>query len=243
MHMRSEALLGGATAFTLAFNLLFPASTQAATLYFEDFTGQEGKGLIGGSSPDLSGVDWTIEQNDAALFNDDDYIQVENGQLTARDTNAGCGNSFCSVDNPTPTLAAWLSPIIDISGYTNLLLNLEASGSDAIFEVDGGVNSEDDFIVSYELDGVWFTSADLVTQTGAFPAQNVSTAIADGDSLRLKVELNNYASDEFFFLDNIIVTGDAVASAPSTPEPASLLGLAAIAGIGLATRRKLSKTA
>lgn len=239
LNKKFRAVVGGA----VVAGMMAAVPVEAATLYFEDFTDQEGKGLVGGSSPDFSGVDWTIEQNDAALFNDDDYIQVENGQLTARDTNAGCRNSVCAVDNPTPTLAAWLSPIIDISGYTNLLLNLEASGSDAIFEVDGGVNSEDDFIVSYELDGVWFTAADLVTQTGAFPAQNVNTAIADGHSLRLKVELNNYAGDELFFLDNIIVTGDAVASAPSTPEPASLLGLAAVAGIGFATRRKLTSNA
>jgi hypothetical protein len=243
MQIRADALLGSATALTLALNLLFPTSVQAATLYSEDFTGQEGKGLLGGNSPDFSGVDWTIEQNDAALFNDDDYIQVKNGQLTARDTNAGCGDSRCTVDNRNPTFAAWLSPIIDISGYTNLLLSLDASGSNATFEVDGGVNSEDDFIVSYELDGVWFTAADLVTQTGAFPAQNVNKAIADGDSLRLKVELNNYAGDELFFLDNVILTGDAIESAPSTPEPASLLGLAAIAGLGIATRRKSEEKA
>lgn len=226
---------------------------QGATLYFEDFSGQEGQGAIGtstvgtpvdgfgapGSEPDVdtTAVEWSLNLNAAALFDDNDFLRVVDGAFTAQDTNAGCSTVVCGDENggPLPALPEWLSPVIDVAGFTNLSFSLDASGSEGPFEVAGGINEEDDFIVSLILDGDRSVFADLIEANGPFPNQTVSGAIADGSTLQIAVQLNNYANSEAFAFDNVSVTGDEITSdTTSVPEPMTLWGLAAI-GLALGT--------
>lgn len=217
-----------------AFAALAAAGTaQGAVIYSEDFTGQDGKGAIGAAT-DLTGVDWAIDLGAAALFNDNDKLVVEGDRLVANDTNAQCIDSSCTgtAGDPivTDTLARWLSPVLDISGFTNLALSLDADGS-GTFEVGGGVNSEDDFIVEIILDGVTSIVADLITANGAFPTQTVSSMIADGSTLQVAVAMNTYAASELLFLDNVQIQGDAIPA----PIPGTLL-LIALGGLALRRR-------
>ncbi|MEQ8537521.1 MAG: PEP-CTERM sorting domain-containing protein [Coleofasciculus sp. D1-CHI-01] len=216
-------------------------NAQALTLYAEDFSGQNGKGATGGAATDVVGVDWSIELHDAALFDSNDYFRVEAEAFTARDTNAGCPNVRCtSGGNPDPLFPAWLSPKLDISGFTNLALSLDTFASDVSFEHEDNspIGQKDYFIVSYLLDDVEFLAADLITQSGLFTNQTVNQAIGDGSTLQVKVQLNTTASTELLSFDNILVTGDQINPSQSVPEPASIMGLIALAGVGIASRKR-----
>ncbi|MFP4124582.1 PEP-CTERM sorting domain-containing protein [Coleofasciculus sp.] len=227
---------------SLVLGLIFvPENAQALTLYAEDFSGQNGKGATGGAATDVVGVDWSIELNDAALFDSNDYFRVEAEAFTARDTNAGCPNVRCtSGGNLNPLFPAWLSPKLDISGFSNLALSLDAFASDVSFEHEENspIGHKDYFIVSYLLDDVEFLAADLITQSGVFRNQTVNQAIGDGSTLQVKVQLNTTASTELLSFDNILVTGDPINSSQTVPEPASILGLIALAGVGIASRKR-----
>jgi len=231
---------------SLVLGLTFiPKNAQALTLYAEDFSGQNGKGATGGAATDVVGVDWSIELNDAALFDSNDYFKVEAEAFTARDTNAGCPNVQCiSGGNPEPLFPAWLSPTIDISGFTNLALSLDAFASNTSFEHEENspIGHKDYFIVSYLLDDVEFLAADLITQSGAFTDQTVNQSISNGSTLQVKVQLNTTASTERLSFDNIFVTGDPINPSQSVPEPTSIISLIALAGIGIASRQRQSAT-
>ncbi|MDY6782199.1 MAG: PEP-CTERM sorting domain-containing protein [Cyanobacteriota bacterium] len=217
---------------------------EAATLYSEDFSGQNGKGATGGSPTDISGVNWTIELNDAALFNGNDYFRVESEAFVARDTNSGCANVLClSGGNPNPIFPAWFSEEIDISEYTNLSFSLDAFGSGTNFEheVDSPIGEKDFFVVSYLLDGVEFVADELITATGSFTDRAVNASVADGSTLQLKISLNTTASPESIGFDNVLIEGDLKALSPpkGTPEPSSVLGLLGLGSVvAIAKRRK-----
>lgn len=220
--------------------IVVPENAQAVTLYAQDFSGQNGKGATGGAATDVVGVDWLIELNDAALFDSNDYFRVEAEAFTARDTNAGCPNVNCtSGGNRDPLFPAWLSREIDISGFTNLALSLDAFASNTSFEHEENspIGEKDYFIVSYLLDDVEFVAAELITQSGAFTNQTVNELIGNGSTLQVKVQLNTTASTELLSFDNILVTGDQLNPSQSVPEPASIMGLMALAGIGTAFRK------
>lgn len=231
---------------SLVFGLTFiPKNAQALTLYAEDFSGQNGKGATGEAATDVVGVDWSIELNDAALFDANDYFKVEAEAFTARDTNVGCPNVRCtSGGNPNPIFPAWLSPKIDISGLTNLALSLDAFASNTSFEHEENspIGHKDYFIVSYLLDDVEFIAADLITQSGAFTNQTVNQSIGNGTTLQVKVQLNTTAANEQLSFDNLFVTGDLINPSQSVPEPTSIISLIALAGIGIASRQRQSAT-
>ncbi|MEQ8754969.1 MAG: PEP-CTERM sorting domain-containing protein [Coleofasciculus sp. G1-WW12-02] len=238
MSIMNKTLLAS---LSLVFGVIVvPDNAQAVTLYGEDFSGQNGKGATGGAATDVVGVDWSIELNDAALFDSNDYFRVEAEAFTARDTNAGCPNVNCtSGGNPDPLFPAWFSPALDISGFTNLALSLDAFASNTSFEHEENspIGEKDYFIISYLLDDVEFLAAELITQSGAFTNQTVNELIGNGSTLQVKVQLNTTASTELLSFDNILVTGDQVNPSESVPEPTSIMGLIALAGVGMASRK------
>lgn len=219
-------------------------AANAATLYAEDFSGQNGQGATGGTATDTSGVDWSIELNDASLFDSNDYFRVQNEAFTARDTNSGCATTTCpsSSGNPDPTFPMWLSEVIDISAYTNLSFSLDAFASATQFEHDANdpIGQKDYYLVSYLLDGVEFTAADLITSTGPFTNQSVNQSVADGGILQVKVSLNSTAANELLSFDNVLVEGDlkAPADPQGTPEPATAIALLGLGAVGAISRRR-----
>lgn len=199
----------------------------AATIYSEDFTGQVGQGASGDGVVASTGG-WTIDASTAGLFAGSDYLEVTRDErFSFQDTNAGCTSVACNGDGPLPAiLPMWLSPEIVTTGFTNLALSLEYFASSAAFEVDGGTNSEDDFIISVLLNGVETVLLDLVQATGTQPSFTAfNESISDTDTLQIKVTGNTYSGSEEFQFDNVVLTGDAVDVAPvPLPMPALLLG-------------------
>jgi len=96
------------------------SGAQAATIYAEDFTGQNGLGATGPSTLNTGlGETWTIDISSASLIASTDWFRVENGIFEAQDANG---------------TAIWLSPVTDISRFTNLNLS-------GVFSEDGDLET------------------------------------------------------------------------------------------------------
>jgi hypothetical protein len=212
-------------------------SVSAATIYEENFDGQDDKGAFG-TTVDTSGVSWSIDLGDAALFNDSDFFGVFNGVFAAQDTNVGCPNSSCSgvagsnvSDFDLPT---WLSPVIDISAYTNLVLSVDVGflGDITRYEFDDFVNSGDTGVVTGLVDNAPDVGLDIL---GTATNGTVGAGVSDGGTFQFSFVANTYAGNERIFIDNIVLTGDLTA----VPLPASgLMLLGAMGGMAAWRRRK-----
>lgn len=82
------------------------------TLYSEDFTGQNGKGIEGTNPKDVSGCTWDIDVSNAILSDQLDYFKVVNDKLESRDLDGIC---------------SWISPSVNIQNFMNINLSLNAS--------------------------------------------------------------------------------------------------------------------
>ncbi|WP_047550984.1 GEVED domain-containing protein [Psychroserpens sp. Hel_I_66] len=195
--------------FTVLLTLITIGSVLSqTTLYSETFTGQNGKGVIGGffgSTTDLSGVDWTVDVS-AANFSDSffggnaDYFLVLNEIFQSKDTD---GNAF------------WISPSIPISGYTNVTFSL-----DAIAE---GNETGDTFVTQYRVNGgTWTTASTNGNLNGNFNL-TVSQVGLTGNNLQIRVRINSSADNDLHAFDNVLVVG----TFPCTTTPAEVQDLTA----------------
>ena len=172
-------------------NLEVNAGTNAnlvtETLYEETFSGQNEKGAFG-SSIDVIGCTWTVDVSGATLSNNDDYFKVKNERLEAKDVDGNC---------------IWYSPSINISNYHNVTLSLDAIES-------GYFENDDIFYSEYSLDGgVWtYFSVNGQLNNDFWPTtQSVSQSGLRGNNIQIRVTIDNDASNEYYRLDNVKVTG------------------------------------
>ena len=177
---------------TLFLFTIFTINSNAqSTIYSEDFTGQDGKGVIGSTSGvtfDLSGVDWTIDISSATLSANTDWFKVTNEIFEARDID---GN------------AIWQSKSINISGFSNVSFSLSAVEA-------GGMESSDIFNTEYRIDGgTWTTAGTNGNLNDDFTSATVSQTGLSGSTLEIRVTMNNGAGTEYHRLDDILVQGTA----------------------------------
>jgi len=158
-------------------------------IYTEDFTGQNGKGSVGPTpTTDVSGVTWSVDISSAALTASTDWFQVVNEFFEARDID---GN------------AIWLSPSIDISAFTDVFFNLDASEQ-------GTMEASDIFNTEYRINGGgWLTAAINGNLNDDFTNATVSQTGLLGNTLEIRVTMNNGAGIEYHRLNDIIVDGTA----------------------------------
>ncbi|WP_299113877.1 lamin tail domain-containing protein [uncultured Winogradskyella sp.] len=183
------------------------------TIYSEDFTGQDGKGAIGpGPITDVSGVSWTVDISNASLTATNDYFQVRSEMLEARDLD---------------TDATWLSPVIDITNFTNVQFSLEASENDATDTLEDA----DTFVTEYRIDGgAWTLAANNGTIINDFPLTVVSDTGLSGSTIELRVTMTVNGNDERPLLDNILVEGTAPVTPTVNVSPPSISGLGYVEG-------------
>lgn len=203
------------------------AHAVAATIYLEDFEGQTGKGVYGpgGSSPNvnLTGVDWTVDTSGTNMTGDSngDYFWV---------INPSGSNEVLGVKDPGG-YTAWVSPVIDITGYTDVSVSVYMASINSnydenihevqfFYSIDGGTAVE-----FFNADDYWGPTAsenDLIP-TGTFS----SGVIATGSTLQVTVAVDSNSGAGAFEFDDITVTG--------VPEPASVALL--LLGFGLCVSR------
>ncbi|NRB84841.1 MAG: T9SS type A sorting domain-containing protein [Winogradskyella sp.] len=173
-------------------------------IYSEDFTGQNNQGAIGpgGTNPslDLSAVDWTLDLSDNTLnFTDsNDYFIVRtisgNEVFEGRDIDGA---------------AVWISPNINIAGYSNVSFSLDISESNGT--ATSNLENSDSILVEYSLDnnGIWIQAATNGFISDDFDAVLTSQTGLSGSNLAIKITVANNANGERHRFDNIEVRGTA----------------------------------
>lgn len=157
------------------------------TIYSENFSGQNDlgyeynydTGILEFNDP---GALWSINLNNSIP----DFFKVINEQFVAEFTNFG--------GDPT-----WLTPVIDISGYTNVSFSLDAFTSN-------NLENADFFRVQYRINGgTWTFASNNGNMINDFNVV-VSQSGLSGNSLQLRIITRNGPSERHTF-DNILVTG------------------------------------
>ena len=136
------------------------------TIYSEDFTGQNGKGIWGGGS-DFSGVTWTVDASAATLSNSSDYCKVNYEILEACDTDGEC---------------IWSSPSVDISTYTNVSISIALSES-------GYLESSDYVDAEYKIDAGSWTNLTNGYQSDDFSSATATASGLSGSSLQIRIKM------------------------------------------------------
>ncbi|MBU3009859.1 lamin tail domain-containing protein [Polaribacter vadi] len=165
------------------------------TIYSENFTGQDDKGSIGPTpTTDLSGVDWTVDISDTDLSANTDWFKVTSEIFEARDIDGD---------------AIWISPSINISGFTNVQFSLSAVE-------DGTMEAADIFNTEYRIDsGTWTAASTNGLLNDDFTSATVSQLGLSGGSLEIRVTMNNNAGTEYHRLDDILVQGNPASTDPT----------------------------
>lgn len=197
----------------------------AVTLYNEDFAGQNGRGF-NGSRPSLDGVTWTLDPG-ATLFQPlVEQMRVSGEIFYFRNTKAGCLSLDCMGQDGQPlpaNLPIWSSPVIDTSLHTKLKLTFDLFASTtARYERSGGINREDDLIVSVLRDDQPTTIYDFV-RGPELKSISFTAFPSDADRLQIRVTGNSDHPSERLGFDNILLTGEL----RPVPLPAGFLLMAA----------------
>ena len=171
------------------------------TIYSEDFTSQNGKGAVGGTTVtyDTSSVNWNIIVNEAGLTATTDWFQVQSEMFEARDIDS---------------IQVWQSNPVSISGYTNISLS--------VFAQEVGGHEPNDFIdVEYSTDG-GATYTKVINYNGLgdashtlvddFDTATVMVSNVSGTSLVFRISVLNGAGSEYIMFDNLIATGNLAGS-------------------------------
>ncbi|MGB0429164.1 MAG: collagen-binding domain-containing protein [Bacteroidia bacterium] len=110
--------------------------------------------------------------------------------------------------------AKWYSESIDISTYNNVDVEIEL-GSEQTGKLDASGQYVDWIKVFYKLDnGNWANFTTNNYKVGQLSSNNIKASVSglSGNSLELKVWAHSTASDEYYFVDNVIVTAETTSS-------------------------------
>lgn len=172
------------------------SAATAQVVWSEDFTGQNGKGW-NGTVLDTNGVTWAIENYATA-----DGFQVVDEKFVLEDLDDN--------NNTGGTNASWISPAIDVEGYSDLQFSVDLEADDAAYE------TADKIIVSYTIDGGATQEAHSVSGDnleGGY-AEAVTETIGAATTLTIRISMWNNSADELLGFDNVIVQ-----TAPSNLPP------------------------
>ncbi len=201
--------------FSLILLVVSAQPAKAFTIFMEDFNdpADQGQGAIGVSTSapptiDTSGVDFTVNVDNASLTAPTDFFQVQNNRFEAQDTDGE---------------AIFTSPIIDISNFTDVSFSIDFTEFGDLEETGIGL----DFVnVEFIIDGTTtlipnqngfpgspntllgnFTD-DLAT--GATPVSTISQTGLAGNNLQIAIGIQNLAGAELTVFDNILVEGTEI---------------------------------
>ncbi len=192
--------------------LFFVNLSKAEDIWTEDFstyvenTGIDGTGNLGDYPASVS--KWTLDSTNSDLVDTDDYMKTVSGVMEGRDVGGA---------------TIWLSESIDISSYTGVSFSLVASES-------GDLESSDYFNVEYKIDAGSFTLIENWSSLGDathtligdkpdnedWGTETVTQSSLSGNSLQIRVTMNNGADTEYLRLDDIMVSGTPLVNNPTS---------------------------
>ncbi|MBK8563196.1 MAG: hypothetical protein IPN76_07555 [Saprospiraceae bacterium] len=139
---------------------------------------------------------------------------VWSGQFAINDAE---GSPCCPAFGGGGNDNGWLSQVIDIDDFCNVSVSLQVtaqgvfecdSGGSAIFGCSGNTppdNSHDQVLIEYSLNGGGWTQFGYVC--GDAGLGTISVSGLNGTTLQLRFFASNKSNGEFYFIDNIEVTG------------------------------------
>ena len=127
------------------------------TIYSEDFSNQEGKG-ISGSGTNTSNVNWSVNNLNGSLSNSSDYGIVVGGVFEFQDTDGA---------------VSWTSPATNIAKFSGLNLGLD-------YAEDGSLSSTEYIIFDAFTDGNNYQ--ELLYQADDYGSASFSQSLSDGSS-------------------------------------------------------------
>jgi hypothetical protein len=201
--------------------LLLCCVTGLYAQYLEDFTGQNGRGLVNaicpagttninncGSAcaanatdntttcttipPSFAGVNWTIGLGPATTYFTD--LSGFGFEFSSPD-DFGVVSDRMQVDDPDQEIC-WFSPTLNISAAGTVSISVDVSQS-------GGLESTDYIRGEYSLDGGSFIPFE--TQSGAFAATQLNVSGLSGTTLRIRICAFTNGGGEQIFFDNVSV--------------------------------------
>ena len=170
---------------TLSEEKNYQVQDPVSTPYNEDFSGQNGKGAIGGDAVtyDLDGVDWTLNISESGLTASTDWFKVEEEKFSARD-----------IDEEQ----IWYSPYIDISGMNAIEISVDVSS------VSGELESGDYIETGYEIDdGSFVTITEHEGEIDGTLSDQITLTDLSNDILRIVIKVLNNVGGEYYYFDNI----------------------------------------
>lgn len=177
--------------------------TLAQAQYFEGFSGQAGKGVIGGgcsgadvgtcANLDLEGVDWTLSGNFSGMDSNDD-AGVVNGLF---------GNQLFKISD-TDGEVCWVSPELDISNADG-----DVSITVVVLAELGSLEDSDYVEAEYSLDGGPFTSFGFAQNDFGIDLFFSVTGLS-GSTLVIRVCGATNDNNESIFFDGIWVPTEGV---------------------------------
>lgn len=170
------------------FATIFSLSAQV-TIWSEDFNSYP-NGTENGTGTGVSAANWYT-----TIANE---VWVQGGQIEANNTNGAEG--------------VWYTDPINVIGYSGVQFSMDVATQADTFEFEAGT---DYFVGEYSVDGgaTWVefenASGDTDPALDAL-ASSYTVNIPDGSStLIIRVRFYNTFDNEFYFIDNVIVTGVA----------------------------------
>ena len=214
---RLEIPMGKAVCWWLVLAAQFGMAAKAQVIWQENFSYPNGTTTGANNNTANPAVDWTSQ---CPSCSSGDWFEVRSNQMEALDVNG-----------PATLETEW----IDIAGFAQgveVLVDLEEDGDmeGCPGGVSSGCNSVDWIRIEYSLDGAPYadwTSPNGGACSGAC-AGATYVAIGNfapftfrecplvGDSLRLRISVQCWATTEFLWIDNIIVQGQTCVSFPIT---------------------------
>jgi len=180
----------------LFFFFTFLGYSQSTQYYFEDFTGEDEKG-IQFSGTDTSGVNWLVDTvGSGAVFDGgSDHIKVERRS----------GEDAIEVRDPD-ALVSWFTPVIDVSAGTNHYYYLFADVSE-----QGSLESNDSVILEYQINqnGIWLVFETNGSLNDDFTSAQASQFLASDTitELQIRISAENNANNERIRWDNVEIIG------------------------------------
>ncbi|WP_348636616.1 T9SS type A sorting domain-containing protein [Mariniflexile litorale] len=171
------------------------------TVWLENFND-----LANGTKVDTGATAWSI-----------DASGIQNGLMEVIDNKFVANGS--SLDSSVG-IGLWSSEIIDISSLTDVQISLDAEG---IGSLDSG---EDYFRVYYKIgtgNEIMFANED---GDGAFSLKNYASPLFNGNTVQIIIRTKSTGDSEFYFFDNIKVTGTGAANIVATAEVVGTLSCA-----------------
>ncbi|MEO1075533.1 MAG: PQQ-dependent sugar dehydrogenase [Bacteroidota bacterium] len=213
VQMGSDAFVGLASAATdvdrvgvVSIGTFEQVAVTGTTQVSGDLPWVETFGQANGTTRDDGDTAWTaaLEGGDVSATG---RIEVSGGRLLISDpdqTNGGAEG-----------VGVWRSEVIDITGYASVDLS-------ALIDGDGGLDPEDYLVLAYRLDGGPETT--WARRTNEFrdsPAETVTLDGLSGETLQLVIRGYNTVTSEFYYVDDVEVTGTTAAEDADTPQARS----------------------